>query len=93
MKDEHVVAVHVSKLLDKEQMEQGKVYVVDRYQTTSHLCCCGCGERIVMSIDSLGWKYSEKDNRPTFSPSIGGFGLPCKSQYSIRDGEVIWHRK
>lgn len=92
MVQETMTAVHVYRLPDEKEMEQGKVYIADDFQVTAHLCCCGCGERVVMSIDPLGWKYTEEDGKPTFSPSIGNFGFPCKSHYFIRKGEVVWCR-
>lgn len=90
MVQETVTAVHVARLPDVDDMKQGTVYICDEFLVTSHLCCCGCGERVVMSIDPLGWRYGEKDGKPTFAPSIGNFCFPCKSHYFIRNGEVVW---
>ena len=90
MIDETMKAVHVDKLPDDRDMDQGKLYIDDHHQLAAHLCCCGCGERVLMSIGPLGWKYSEEDGKPTFSPAIGGFGFPCRSNYFIRKGEVVW---
>lgn len=86
--DRIIDAVHVRRL--PEVFEQGNLYVADDPPVAGHLCCCGCGERIVLSIGPLGWKYTEKAGRPSLSPMIGNLGLPCDSRYAIRDGEVIW---
>lgn len=90
MIQETMTAVHVHRLPEEKDMEPGKIYIADEFQVAAHFCCCGCGERILMSIDPLGWKYTEEEGKPTFSPSIGNFGLPCKSHYFIRKGEVVW---
>lgn len=84
-----ITAVHVDRLPEKEEMEQGKLYVADKLQATAHLCGCGCGDRVVLAIDSTGWRYSENEGRPTLVPSIGNLGLPCKSCYRIHDGRIV----
>lgn len=90
MIDETMKAVHVDKLPDDRDMDQGKLYIDDHHQLAAHLCCCGCGERILLDIGPAGWRYTEIDCKPTLDPMIGNLGLPCKSRYSIRNGEVIW---
>ena len=46
--DRIIDAVHVRRL--PEVFEQGNLYVADDPPVAGHLCCCGCGERIVLSI-------------------------------------------
>ena len=52
--DRIIDAVHVRRL--PEVFEQGNLYVADDPPVAGHLCCCGCGERIVLSIGPLGWR-------------------------------------
>ena len=84
-----ITAVHVDRLPEKEEMEQGKLYVADKLQATAHLCGCGCGERVVLAIGSTGYKYSEDHEKPSLRPAIGNIGLPCKSCYRIHDGRIV----
>lgn len=85
-----ITAVHVDRLPEKEEMDPGKIYVADNLRVTAHLCCCGCGERVVLSIGPLGYKYSEEHEKPSLRPAIGNIGFPCESFYYIRDGKVVW---
>ncbi|MBR5098658.1 MAG: hypothetical protein IK091_05495 [Spirochaetales bacterium] len=90
MRDRIISAIHVDTF--PEILEQGKVYISDECKVSVHLCCCGCGEKVVLPFDNptVGWTYTEIDGKPTFSPSVGSFNLPCKSHYFIRKGVVIW---
>lgn len=78
-------SLHIPRFKD---MEQGIVYISREYETSSHLCLCGCGvltalpyNNIIDGID-YGWKMIENSiGVVSFTPSIGNQKLPCKSHY------------
>ena len=84
---------YVEFMPDHDQMEQGVLYISERFQIAIHLCACGkCGWQTVTPLDdgSKGWKMTKEDRKVTLSPSIGAFQHPCKSHYFIRNNEVVW---
>src|SRR5688500_16775332 len=38
----------------------GVLYVSRKYQTATHLCCCGCGAKVVTPLKPGGWKLTAK---------------------------------
>ena len=38
-----------------EKLEKGKLYISMEYATASHLCACGCGEKVVTPISPDFW--------------------------------------
>ena len=57
---------------NKEQMELGTIYVSIKYQGANHLCLCGCGEESYLPLNAEnGWSlFTDKNGKPTLSPSI-----------------------
>jgi hypothetical protein len=72
------------------KLEQGVLYVSQKYQTAAHLCACGCGEKVRTQLGPLGWKFTNERNGPTLYPSIGNWQKPCRAHYFIKGGSVIW---
>ncbi len=75
------------------EMANGVLYVSARYKTAAHLCCCGCGSKIVTPLKPSGWRLSGHQNAPTLRPSVGNWNLPCRSHYFISGGKVQWARQ
>jgi len=73
-----------------ERLEQGVIYVSRRYSTASHLCCCGCGLKVVTPLNAAKWQLSERNGTISLHPSIGNWSFPCKSHYWIDAGSVRW---
>lgn len=71
----------------------GVLYVSYEFETASHLCCCGCGTRVVTPLGPGRWRLTQGRNGPTLSPSIGNTSQPCRSHYFIRNGQVRWARE
>ena len=88
MKTSEIKLVKCETILD--ELEFGKLYYSDKYGTAAHLCACGCGNKVVTPCKSGFWSIDTKDGKPTLSPSIGSFNLPCNSHYFIKQGKVIW---
>ena len=73
------------------QLEYGKLYISEKFETTSHLCACGCGELVVMPFKAGGWSLTKNDDGTvTMRPSVGNFEFPCKSHYYITNNKIEW---
>jgi len=73
-----------------KDLEGGILYVSLDYGVAAHLCACGCGNKVIVPLGPAEWKFTERDGKPTLSPSIGNWQLPCRSHYVIRNGEILW---
>ncbi|CCV09481.1 conserved hypothetical protein [Mesorhizobium metallidurans STM 2683] len=73
-------------------LDPGVLYVSDEYKIAMHLCACGCGSKVPVSLGPAGWKVTERNGEPTVRPSIDSGQLPCSSHYFITDGRVDWLR-
>jgi Family of unknown function (DUF6527) len=73
------------------ELEQGVLYISERYQTASHLCACGCGEKVVTPLSPADWRlHRDQEGLVTLHPSIGNWNHPCRSHYWIRKNWVQW---
>jgi len=72
------------------RLESGLLYVSLEYNTTAHLCCCGCGEEVIAPLSPAQWSLSYDGRTVSLSPSIGNWSLPCESHYWIRNGRIDW---
>jgi hypothetical protein len=73
-----------------EELEQGTLYVSIRFASASHLCCCGCGNKVVTPIRPTDWKLIFDGKTISLEPSIGNWSFPCQSHYWIRNDRVNW---
>ena len=89
MRVERMEAVTVD--LAPPTLEPGKLYVSRKYKAAVHLCCCGCGAKVVTPLSSAEWQVEESPRGVSVSPSIGN-ARPCRTHYWIRGGQVRWHR-
>src|SRR5437879_9259701 len=71
-------------------LESGILYVSNKYRTATHLCCCGCGNKVVTPLKPGGWRVTTKRDVVTLYPSIGSWSLPCQSHYWIRGNKIVW---
>ncbi len=72
------------------ELQPGILYISEIYFTSCHLCCCGCGKKVVNTLDEMGWKLTKQDGMVSLWPSVGNSNLPCLSHYVIRDNRVVW---
>jgi len=72
------------------QLEDGVLYVSEKYRTAAHLCPCGCAQKVRTQLGPLGWSLKRTRKGPTLWPSIGNWQKDCRSHYYIRDGKVLW---
>ena len=71
-----------------DNFEPGIIYISTKYSTSSHICPCGCNERVVLSIRPDGWNLWTDTETVTFAPSIENRW--CKAHYFIRKNQVVW---
>jgi hypothetical protein len=76
-----------------EGLEQGTIYISIRFATASHLCCCGCGNKVVTPIRPTDWKLIFDGKTVSLDPSIGNWSFPCQSHYYIRSNQIKWAPK
>jgi hypothetical protein len=70
-------------------LEDGVLYISRSFSTACHLCCCGCGTRIVTPIRPTEYRLADADGRVSLYPSVGNWNHSCQSHYVIRNGRVI----
>lgn len=71
-------------------LEEGTLYISMEYGTASHLCACGCGEKIVTPFGKGLWKLIYNGDYVSLKPSIGNWSYPCRSHYWITRGRIQW---
>lgn len=73
-----------------QDLQDGVIYISDRFRTALHKCCCGCGREVVTPLNPAGWLYYREGRSISLKPSIGNWSFPCKSHYLIIKNEVVW---
>lgn len=73
-----------------KELEEGVLYVSDKFGVVGHLCPCGCKSKIITPLDPTEWSFKEVNEKPTLYPSIGNWQLPCRSHYWITNGNIEW---
>lgn len=71
-------------------LETGVLYISERYHTASHLCACGCGEKVVTPLTPAGWTLTCHDGCASLYPSIGNWNYACHSHYWILRNAIVW---
>lgn len=73
-----------------DKLEEGVLYISERYKTASHKCACGCGEEVVTPLSPIEWQLHKVGGKVSLHPSIGNWNYACKSHYWIRNDSVQW---
>jgi len=76
-----------------KHLEEGCLYICKRFKTASHLCCCGCGHKVVTPLNPTKWKLTDHGSSVSLNPSIGNWSFSCRSHYFINHGQIIWASK
>lgn len=87
MKINHIRAEFVEFV--PEQIEEGVIYISERYGTAIHKCCCGCGKEVVTPLSPAEWSIQLTNNQISLWPSVGNWSFPCRSHYVIRRNRVL----
>jgi hypothetical protein len=71
-------------------LKEGTVYVSIRFATISHLCPCGCKNKVVTPLKPTDWKLIFDGKTVSLRPSIGNWNFPCRSHYWVSNDTVQW---
>lgn len=74
-------------------LEPGIIYISMEYATTTHLCACGCGEKVVLPLHPHDWSLSFDGKAVSLRPSVGNWSFKCQSHYFISGNRIEWARK
>ncbi|MDQ0614042.1 hypothetical protein QF046_001683 [Microbacterium sp. W4I4] len=72
------------------ELEEGILYIAAEFGAVVHLCFDGCGERVSTPLHPGQWTLTFDGTTVSLSPSVGNWGLPCRSHYIIRRNRVVW---
>jgi Family of unknown function (DUF6527) len=72
------------------ELEEGTLYISERYRTASHKCACGCGEKVVTPLSPADWQLTKDRDVVSLRPSIGNWNYACRSHYWIRRNRIQW---
>ena len=70
-------------------LQDGVLYVCIKHHIVSHLCACGCGQRIDTPIDPDEWRLTYDGESISLWPSIGNYDIPCHSHYFITSNNAV----
>ena len=73
-----------------DHLEEGVLYISERFRTCSHNCCCGCGEEVVLPLSPAEWRLSRDGAAVSLWPSVGNWDYACESHYVVRRNQVLW---
>ena len=73
-----------------DKLEEGVLYISERYKTVLHKCACGCGEEVVTPLSPVEWKLRRDGDQISLYPSIGNWNYACRSHYWIRKNAIHW---
>lgn len=75
-----------------DELEDGKLYISEKFGVAIHLCACGCKVKTVTPIGENEWTLSKNNDMVTLRPSIGNFKgeNPYHAHYYITDNKIEW---
>ena len=73
-----------------DRLEEGVLYISERFRTCSHKCCCGCGEEVVTPLSVAEWRLTRESDLASLWPSVGNWDYTCRSHYVIQRNQVKW---
>ncbi len=73
-------------------LEQGVLYISEKYETAIHLCACGCGGKTITPTGKDGWTLTKTGETITLRPSIGNWiwENPYHAHYHITENKIEW---
>lgn len=73
-------------------LQDGVIYISEKYSTAAHNCCCGCGVKIVTPLKAGRWTLEVNGGQVSIHPSIGNWSSACQSHYWIENNQIKWAR-
>lgn len=75
-----------------ERIEEGILYISEKYEVAIHLCACGCKQKTVTPIYTGEWSLIKNGELITLRPSIGNFmgEKPYHAHYFITENKIEW---
>jgi hypothetical protein len=71
------------------ELSPGVLYISLDYATAVHLCCCGCGDRVVTPFTPTDWRITFDGETISLHPSVGNWNQKCRSHYVIQRSRVL----
>lgn len=71
-------------------LDDGVLYISEKFSTSAHNCCCGCGGKVVLPLKAGRWTLKNRAGRISLSPSVGNWSSACQSHYWIEDNGIRW---
>jgi hypothetical protein len=71
------------------ELSPGVFYISLDYATAVHLCCCGCGDRVVTPFTPTDWRITFDGETISLHPSVGNWNQKCRSHYVIQQSRVL----
>src|SRR5437667_4424404 len=72
------------------ELQERTLYISIRFATVSHLCPCGCKNKVVTPLKPTDWKLIFDGKTVSLHPSIGNWSFACRSHYWVRNNKVQW---
>ena len=88
MKQTAITPYYVTNM--PEKLDEGVLYICERYHIAAHKCCCGCGQEVITPITPADWLIKNDNDLITLFPSIGNWSFACQSHYWIKRNKVVW---
>lgn len=88
-----LIPIYVDEM--PEVIDDGKLYISEKFGIAIHLCACGCGGKTVTGLvpywDS-GWTLTKVNDAVTLRPSIGNWSgeNPYHAHYYITENKIEW---
>lgn len=78
-----------------EKLHYGVLYVSEECECSTHLCPCGCGNKVHIPISvtehsDMDWTYKREGDLVTFNPSLLNKHCPNKAHYFVRANKIVW---
>lgn len=88
MKQSTIISQYVDNI--PEKLDEGMLYICERYHIAAHKCCCGCGQEVITPLTPADWLIKKDNDLITLFPSIGNWSFACQSHYWIKRNKVVW---
>ena len=77
-----------------EDLQEGILYISEKYGMAIHLCACGCGGKTVTDLKPVwkdGWTITNNNGLITLRPSIGNWSgqHPYHAHYYITNNKIV----